>query len=607
MKYKIGLFFILFPLFAAAQNKTPADSLARKVLEDLEASWTLGIDSNNEVLDINVYNKFKNLFDTSATVDDDFNVIYRYDPVNKSGYYVTRKVEKPKTFDVYAHDVALEIKSIVIDNVVRFDSSFTDPKHMTFTIARKVAVQKTRQYVILPDELVDEIVSGRKTRFDNEKDSSDMVSGLRVKITNNQDAIYKFISRDTVLVTMALFEKDTVRITSIKSIKSNSNKVQSTNDADYDAVLNQDDSLPNAFGEFTANGMPDDDLDGVSNNDIDGKPNDKCRNTYGRTNHGCPTSYFVTRHEFDGFVGLQINSVDITLPDLDQLGYRDASGNDLMDKSQFKKGVLKNPGILPGIYAGGHFTWYFGQKKRRSGITLGFTYSGINAEYDLSGPINYTFRSIDSSNNFYRRQILDSSLNEVIKYNIFNFPVLFNYRFPLGGTQKFIMKLQAGPSFMIFNTTSNYTATIDFGGIYQINPAQGKIIYDDTFDPTSKSNLFFTSEKINAQNPNPGATNVFAQLRSKGYDFADNKNYRGKQQITRVTVAFNVNVDLQCKISEGLTIKTGPHLMYAPLLKRKEKYRMVDRTTDEYQSIYKGNAASSYSAFGVNLGFVYNF
>jgi hypothetical protein len=55
MKHKIVLFILLFPLFAAAQTRSAyIDSLTKNVLNDLMDSWTLGIDSNNEEVDIRV-------------------------------------------------------------------------------------------------------------------------------------------------------------------------------------------------------------------------------------------------------------------------------------------------------------------------------------------------------------------------------------------------------------------------------------------------------------------------------------------------------------------------------------------------------------------------
>lgn len=598
MKYKIGLAFILFPVFAFAQSRATIDSTARSVVNNLINSWTLGIDSTSETVDINVYNTFKNLFDPNATIDDGFNVLYIYDVKKKSGTYQVNPETKPKTFDVYAHDVALQVRSVTIDSVATLDFNTSDRKNIIFTVRRRMKFQKARQYV-LPGNLAEEVVSGRTIEFENKTDSLKMVYFLKTKINKNPGAIYEFASINTLRIVMA-YETDSVRITNIKSIV---NEVVCTNDVDNDAILNGDDSLMNKPGDFTAGGKPDYDLDGLSDE------NDKCRRTYGDIkNKGCPPSYFLTKNEFDGYAGWQSNSAKIGLPLLNQLGYRDSSGRDLIDSALSNKGILHNSGRITGIYAGANFIHYFGQKKKQSGISAGFSYSGFTAEYrvDKSDPIVYTFKAYDSFN-AYRRRITIDSLKEEIKYSILNFPVLFNYRMHVSKKHKAVIKLQAGPSLMIFSNISSYNSTVDLEGLYQIDLTQsaGKITYLERFDPASTSNLLFTIAEISKRG-GIGVDSVF-KLLGPNYDFGRNKSYSGKQPVTRIAIAANLNLDLQYKVSEGLTIKFGPHFVYASYLPIKTKYKPINRTTDVFQSVYKANTLSSYSAYGMSIGFVYDF
>ena len=311
---------------------------------------------------------------------------------------------------------------------------------------------------------------------------------------------------------------------------------------------------------------------------------------------------------------MQFNSAKINLPELNNLGYTDAAGKDAMDVLQSKKGVLKNPGLVAGVSAGLNFAYYFGQSKR-SGISAGVTFSRFNADYQLTSPIVYTFKANDGFND-YRRQIEIDSLREKITYNVFNFPVMYNYRWKLGKEgkegkkDKMVINLKAGPSLMLFSTTSDYNAFINFGGIYQTDGDQ--VIYDDFFDETLTSNVFITADSVRFQNSNPGADAVFNQLKanSENYDFANNKNYVGTQKnLTRIAVAFNLAFDAQFSIGKNspVVFKAGGYLTYAPLPERKEKYIPVNRTSDPFQSIYNSNAKTSYSAYGINLGFVYNF
>ena len=63
MKYNFVLLIVLFPVLASAQRVPNIDSLVNNVLEELKASWTLGVDSNSNTVDIGMYNKYKKLFD----------------------------------------------------------------------------------------------------------------------------------------------------------------------------------------------------------------------------------------------------------------------------------------------------------------------------------------------------------------------------------------------------------------------------------------------------------------------------------------------------------------------------------------------------------------
>ncbi|MBE7170253.1 MAG: hypothetical protein INR73_06670 [Williamsia sp.] len=615
MKHTIGWICMLFPVFAFAQSKATVDSTARSVLNELIGSWTLGVDSSNET-DIKVYNRFKSFFAPGATIDDDFNVFFLYDAQKRSGAYQVQKEAGPKSFDVYAHDVALQVRSLVIDSVSVIDSNMADRRNIQYRLGRRVVVQKTRQYV-LTDDYVNEVLGGRTIGFEGKNDSLKMVSNLKEKAAQNPQAIYAFQSFNTVLVTMSFGPDSAVLITSIKSL---ANEVVCINDADKDAVLDQDDSLKNKPGDFTANGKPDSDLDGVA----DGS--DKCKVTYGDArNHGCPAAYFLTKNSFEGFFGLQSGPVNIALPGPEGLGYLYGGANAVdANPVLFNKGTLRNPGNRLAVYGGGSFTHYFGQKRKRIGISIGLTYSAVSADYWLEDSIVYTYRTSDGIQD-YRRQItikgggtVDGKWKKIeeIKYGIFNLPVMFNFRSNLDKNHKLVLNLRAGPSLMVFRNTSYYNAIIDFGGLYQLNG------YSLVYDSSSPYNIYFTSAYIRdrnrlAGNNSPNAPNdIFNKLDSIKYlapgglsylDFASDKPFNGNQDMTRFAVAANLNIDFHYKVSEGLTIKLGPHIVYASYLPAKTKYKPIDRTTDEYQSIYKGNAKSNYSAYGVSLGFVYDF
>lgn len=154
MKYKFVLLIILLPGFAAVQaqnkhgyipNQNPhINSLDSNVLKTLEDSWTLGIDSNSEAVDIRMYNKFKSLFELNATIDDDINAEYEYGYNDTSKKYLGRYTVNsiPKPFDEYAHDVALKVSKLAIEPVDTILRDFSDPDNMIIEISRKVFAEK---------------------------------------------------------------------------------------------------------------------------------------------------------------------------------------------------------------------------------------------------------------------------------------------------------------------------------------------------------------------------------------------------------------------------------------------------------------------------------
>ncbi len=622
MKYKIVLFVILFPVFVRAQTAARIDTLVNQLIDGLRMSWTMGIDNNSRSVDLKAYNKFKTLFATDATIDDDFN--FRFIPGKKAGTYAVDIKSKP--FDLYAHDVALEISKLRIDNDTIL---YKNPDSLIVEIRRTVWAEKPRKYLFQDtDSLVNSILSFHKdVEFEKNsgKERDDeyaaMKKNLKGKILRNPDSVYQFRTSSTLRIHMIMIKdsvdsKVDVKIKTIETILKNAT-VECLNDDDKDGILNGEDSCrianncKNPYGDFTANGMPDYDLDGVPD------ATDKCPVTYTSKagNQGCPTSFFINQSQIEGFIGAQLNSADINLPELNQLGYVDQSGNNATDVLQSEKGILKNPGSKPGISVGGNYIFYFGTRRRNTGVSIGFTYSAFKADYQLEAPMIYTFKSSDGTNN-YRRQVSIISLNEEISYHIINLPVMFDFRFKPGikAKQKLVINLKAGPSVMIFRNSSDYNANIDLGGLYQVDTIrQDAITYYDHFDAGSRWNVLITPQSINTQNPNPGAGTVFSRLyaASANYDFASNKNYRDTKKLSRTTVAINLGCDIQYNISRfhenGMAVKLGAYFVYAPLPERKQKYIPLDRTSDEFNSIYNSTAKSNYSTFGIIAGFVYSF
>lgn len=617
MKFWFVTLMVIFPFLAFSQKREENHDQqiykrAREVVDSFIHS-RLGIEKGT--VNLSVYNQFKNWFDLNATVEDDYNAVYNFDTKTGLGKYIIKGDAKP--FDRYAHDIALQVKRIVIDSAGKIEAVDTlGVKRMVYSVYRKVSVWKDRKYV-LPVSMEDSILKNRRDiDFVDNRDFA--IKALHDKIIDT--ATYLFTTSATLTIALASNDAGIVRITSIQS-KYNKDSVKCINDLDSDAILGMNDSLPDVPGDFTSDGRPDYDLDGMPDKTETNPPTgiviDECKKIFGvEKNKGCPQDYFITKYSIDAFVGIQMNFAAINLPELNQLGYVDGSGNNATDILQSKKGSVQNPGLRAGIYTGGNFTFYLGDKKKKNGISLGITYTKFFADYQLTEPVIYTFKSNDN-NNDYRRRVTIDSLSESIRYNVFNFPVMFSHRFKynlgkLGlvnsemGNVEF--NFQFGPSLMVLNAESEYDASISFEGLYQTD--ENGIIYKDPFDDGDTYNVYFTAEELQARNPNRTAEDIFRELRNNNvnYDFADSKNFRGKQKNdSRITFGLNLVFNGQYHISDNWSFKAGLQAVYAPLPERNEKYIPIDKTTDPYNSIYNSSAKSSYSAFGLNAGLVYNF
>ncbi len=604
MKFKIILLNLFFPLFAFGQLSYNKDSLAEVLINDLKDSWNLGInDDPKQPLNIRVYNKYKTLFDANATIDDEFNVIFRYDEVLKKSVY---KVDTNKAFDRYAHDLGLQIRTMKIDSIGEVNGPVIDGNEYIYKITRRVTVEKLRKDV-LEDATTYYEREFEKRKIDfGENMSEEESSKERIKgnqLYNSADVTYKFQSYDTLILSIKFNNDSLPRIFKIDAI--NIKPISIFNDKDQDGILDKEERGNGAdtiYGDFTASGLPDFDLDGTPDK------TDRCKERYGIIgNSGCPEEYFHNNFSIFVFTGLMINNCNLSLPEPDQYGYAE------IDVLQSQKGSFKNPSFSSTISSnfGAEFSYYFGKKAKHMGISIGVNYCGFNATYSIEDPVEITFKSNDGVNDYRRRIRIREGSEETLNYHVLNFPLLYKYRTKIGAKnenrgRRWSMEFSVGPSFVYFNNSSSYNVNQDFEGLYQVDTVnKDRLTWYDYFDEGSTWNVLLTTDAINNQSVTPGAEWVFNSLNGSGYDFATNKNYVGKdKKATRYSIALNLNWDLSFKVAEFMDVKFGVGFMVAPSLDGAAHYTPMDKTTDEYNSLYRSKIKSTYASYGLRAGIV---
>ena len=601
MKNKIILLVVLLPVFANAQ--TAKSNTDTAVINELIATWAAGLhEEGDEPANIRDFNKFKSLFMPDAVVFDDINGVYRPSSPIDSNPYKT----EIKSVENYAHDLALEFRNLSdsIYAITYNTDRLSRDSVITVKLIKKVSGEKYRQYIIgdIPS-YTDSLIKNNPDKNKIEKQNKDSINRDIDKNVNHGGTLTYRLAAAYRLRIRIVANHGVLQIDSIlrDSIIEN---VHCLNDQDNDGIIDAEDSCKNLRGDLTAHGCPDNDLDGIPDS------RDACKYTYGVAgNYGCPVNYFLSKVSFSVYTGIQMNSVDLNLPELDKLGY---SG---LDFNESNKGKLKNPGMILSAVAGANLAYYFGSKKKDVGISAGIVYTAFTSTYEIVDPVIYTFKSSDGVDEYRRRITLRSGSEEQTRYDVFNFPLLFTYRFMPGNTRKYRndykwnIDVSAGPSYLLFKTTSKYNSNIDFEGLYQIDTITGNAItYYDYFDNGSSYNIFLTSNGIKGQSGVPGADSVFSALNHSGYDFASDKNYKGSEKnANKSGIAFNAKLDATYKLdNKGKALfMFGASVLFAPLPDQSKGYTLVDKTTDPYHSIYNSHAKSDYFTIGLNAGFVF--
>jgi hypothetical protein len=207
--------------------------------------------------------------------------------------------------------------------------------------------------------------------------------------------------------------------------------------------------------------------------------------------------------------------------------------------------------------------------------------------------------------------VIINSLTERMDITFYTVPIQFSYRFKIKKIENWVFNIKAGPALTYIVGLTDYNAMVDVGGIYQVDTVnKNRVTYYNYFDAGSTWNIYLNASGIDRQNSNPGAAAVFAQLDSAGnYDFVSEKNYHGRQKLSRITFACNFSLDGQYRKSKNspIAIKAGIHFMYTPSIGAKEKYKPIEKTAGPFNSIFNSNGKSSYFAYGVNIGLVYDF
>ncbi len=416
-------------------------------------------------------------------------------------------------------------------------------------------------------------------------------------------------NNDTIKLLLKVQSNLSLKISAVLQVGSTAFTV--TNDADLDGLVDARDECKTEKGSKALNGCPDKDGDGIPDKD------DDCPDRAGEAKfNGCIDgwySYPLVLSASAGYI-MALNRIDA--PEANSL----SRPFDDLDPDQSMKDVnIVNPGFTGGIALNAHIAYYFGRKQSnmKKGISIGLNLFSYEAEYSMSNAVLH-FKDFDGID-FYRRIITIQAAKEKVRFNTVNIPLMFRYRFK--PSKKLGMEISAGASYMMFfNRFSNDKVTYDAEGAYAYKGGTGVSQFDyfQVFDPIKNDYLMLRAEDINPDDFgfNGDATAAFNLLAGadRRYDFGLNRELSDKGDFagieTRYGYAINGGLDVTYNIFYKVLFKAGASVIVGrnntKVSDKEYTFITTDKETGEstYHSVFDSNKASTYIAFGVNVGII---
>ncbi len=264
------------------------------------------------------------------------------------------------------------------------------------------------------------------------------------------------------------------------------------------------------------------------------------------------------------------------------------------------------PGFKPGGAIGGDLQLgYFMGKNKHWGLGTGILYmrewgnitlDNFHAEYQSVDNNGYTFRQVVSSN----------SINEQIKTDNFNIPLVLKYKNRFSKHWGFTA--DAGALFNL-QMKNNYTtnASFDYEAIYKFITNQGGVVtsvYDNSVVPGT-TDFLITKEQYTKNNPSGNVQDYFNTKRSEGYNVGLGINptqKSGTVSYATVSVGLLLQPSFNYFFSDHVALNVGAYFLYQPFKNDGTTTYTMTGKPGEYRSVLGSASAIKTESYGANIG-----
>jgi outer membrane protein OmpA-like peptidoglycan-associated protein len=258
-----------------------------------------------------------------------------------------------------------------------------------------------------------------------------------------------------------------------------------------------------------------------------------------------------------------------------------------------------------GAFGGDLQLGYFFGKNKHFGIGTGLLYLREWGNVSLDN-FHAEYQSVDANGFTFRQVVTANSINEHVKIDNFNIPLVLKYKNRMSRHWGFTA--DAGALFNLRMESEYATnASFDYEAIYKFVTDENGIVtpvYDNASIPGT-NDFLITKSHYTKNNPTGNVQNYFDTKRAAGYNVGLGVNPAQKEGTTSYatgSVGFLLQPSVNYFFSDRVALNVGAYYIYQPFKNEGTSTYTMTGKPGEYSSVMNAASTVKTQSFGGNLG-----
>lgn len=264
------------------------------------------------------------------------------------------------------------------------------------------------------------------------------------------------------------------------------------------------------------------------------------------------------------------------------------------------------PGFKPGGALGGDLQLgYFMGKNKHWGLGTGILYMREWGNITLDN-FHAEYQSVDNNGYVFRQVVSSNSINERIKTDNFNIPLLLKYKNRFSKHWGFTADMGALFNLQMKNHYAT-NASFDYEAIYKFITDDAGIstpVYDYSTIP-GNTDFLITKYQYTKNNPGGNVQDYFNTKRAEGYNVGLGINptqKNGTISYATVSVGLLLQPSFNYFFSDHVALNVGAYFLYQPFKNEGTSTYTMTNKPGEYRTVLGSSSAIKTQSYGVNIG-----